>query len=193
LIADKYNITHIAAGDLLREAVLKQTYLGKIANEYMSSGKLVPDQVVIRLILERIRNADAKNGYILDGFPRTIQQAEQLAKEEDVDVVLNIDVSFDILLERLTGRRSCPECGAVYHIKFNPPKIKDTCNRCGTRLIQRVDDRKKVIKNRLETYNTQTKPLIEFYENKNKLNNIPGNGTIDEIFNSIIIKLYQLK
>ncbi len=159
----------------------------------MGSGKLVPDQVVIHLILERIRYNDAKNGYILDGFPRTIQQAEHLVKKEDIDIVLNIDVSFNILIERLTGRRSCPECGAVYHVKYNPPKINDACNNCGTKLIQRVDDRKKVIKNRLETYNNQTKPLVEFYIKQKKLSNIPGNGTIEEIFNSIVIILDQLK
>ena len=192
LIADKYEIPHISTGDLLREAVLKQTYLGKIANEYMSTGKLVPDQVVIRLILERIRGSDARNGYILDGFPRTIQQAEQLADEEDIDVVLNIDVSFDILLERLTGRRSCPNCGEVYHIKYNPPKENNQCNKCNTKLVHRKDDREEVIRERLETYNTQTKPLIKFYSVKNLLKHIPGMGGIEEIFKDIVKELDKL-
>ncbi len=185
LIAEKYQIPHISTGDLLREAVLKQTYLGKIANEYMGTGKLVPDQVVIKLILDRIARPDTKCGYILDGFPRTVQQAEQLAENEDVDVVLNIDVDFAILLERLTGRRSCPSCGAVFHIKYNPPQLADKCDTCQTRLIHRVDDTEMVIRNRLETYNNQTKPLIEFYHNKNILKTVPGAGVINEIFQNI--------
>jgi adenylate kinase len=192
LIAETFSLPHIATGDLLREAVQKQTYLGKTANEYMSTGRLVPDQVVIRLILERIKNSDAKRGYILDGFPRTIQQAEGLAKSEDVDLVLNIDVEFDMLLERLTGRRSCNNCGSVYHIKYNPPKVESICDKCGSLLYQRSDDKEDVIKNRLETYNKQTKPLIEFYNDKGKLKNVPGSGSIEDIFEHIKTILNEL-
>ena len=193
MIAEKYKIPHISTGDLLREAVLKQTYLGKTANEFMSAGKLVPDQVVIRLILERIKLDDAKLGYILDGFPRTIEQAKQLAKEEKIDLVLNIDTSIALLLERLTGRRSCPNCGEVYHVKYNPPKINGVCNKCDTKLIHRKDDKEEVIRNRLVTYENQTKPLIEFYLKKTALKNIPGDGGIDDIFKHIVVKLGELK
>jgi adenylate kinase len=195
LIAEKFSLPHIATGDLLREAVAKQTYLGKTANEYMSTGRLVPDQVVIRLILERIKNSDAKRGYILDGFPRTIQQAEGLAESEDMDIVLNIDVEFNLLLERLTGRRSCNNCGSVFHIKYNPPKTESICDKCGSNLYQRSDDRKEVIENRLKTYNEQTKPLIDFYNEKGKLKDVPGSGSIEDIFEHIanLLKEFGLK
>jgi adenylate kinase len=152
----------------------------------MSQGKLVPDQVVIDLILERLNDPDARSGYILDGFPRTVQQAEKLAIDEEVDVVLNIDVDFDLLLERLTGRRSCKNCGTVFHIKYNPPKVENTCDNCGSILYQRPDDREEVIRNRLETYDKQTRPLIDFYSKREKLVNIPGSGAIEEIFNNIV-------
>ena len=190
---DKYGYLHIAAGDLLRDAVAKETMLGKQAKEYMTTGRLVPDQVVIDLIVERLGKPDATGGYILDGFPRTLEQAEKLSDVQTVDLVLNIEVNFDLLLERLTGRRSCSSCGAVYHIKYNPPKNVDVCDRCGAELVQRTDDSEEVIRNRLETYNNQTKPLIQFYEDKNKLKNMPGSGNIDDIFSSIVIVLDQVR
>ncbi len=186
LIAGKYRIPHIATGDLLRETVAKETHLGKEAKEFMNRGELVPDQLVVDLIKERLTEPDSENGYILDGFPRTVQQAKKLAEVEDVDIVLNIDVNFDLLLDRLTGRRSCGKCGAVFHIKNNPPKIEDVCDKCGSLLTSRTDDREEVIRNRLETYNNQTKPLIQFYEQRNKLNNITGSGSIEDIFNEIV-------
>lgn len=186
LIADKFEILHVATGDLLRDAVIKETELGIKAKEYMSRGELVPDQIVIDLILERLKGTDAKVGYILDGFPRTVHQAEKLAKVEEVDIVLNLDVDFDLLLERLTGRRSCASCGAVFHLKYNPPKAENICNKCGSGLIQRPDDHEDVIKNRLETYNRLTRPLIEFYDHLGKLKNVPGDGEINGIFNSIV-------
>lgn len=189
LIADKYNLPHIATGDLLRNAVAKQSELGNKANEYMSRGELVPDQIVIDMIKERLENQDARSGYILDGFPRTLEQAKRLSEIEDVDVVLNIDVNFNVLIDRLTGRRSCGNCGAVYHIIHNPPKSANVCDRCGAELSQRSDDREEVIRNRLETYDQRTKPLIQFYENQNKLKNIPGSGGINKIFNSIVVVL----
>jgi adenylate kinase len=188
-VAERYNIPHIAAGDLLREAVANETELGKSAKVYMTKGELVPDQIVIDLILERLTRPDAETGYILDGFPRTLPQAEKLSASEDVDVVINIEVSFDLLVERLTGRRSCPKCGSVYHIRYNPPKSEGTCDKCGSPLIQRADDKEEVIKNRLETYNRQTKPLIDFYRTQNKLKNIPGSGLIEDIFKDIVLTL----
>jgi adenylate kinase len=191
LIAEKYKIPHIAAGDLLRDAVEKGTYLGKLANDYMVSGQLVPDHIVIELINKRLAKPDTKQGFILDGFPRSIQQAKKLAKNKnlDIDLVLNIDVEFSYLLERLTGRRSCVNCGAVFHIKYNPPKTDNICDRCGSMLFQRKDDQKEVIKNRLDTYNQDTKPLIQFYKQKKVLKNIEGSGKIEEIFDSITIVL----
>lgn len=171
----------------------RQTELGNKAKEYMSHGKLVPDQIVIDMIQERLSDQDAAGGYILDGFPRTLDQAEKLTEVEDVDVVLNIDVTFDILIGRLTGRRSCGKCGAVFHITNNPPKNANVCDRCGSELILRSDDREEVIRNRLETYDNQTKPLIQFYKNQNKLKNIPGNDDINSIFGSIVIVLDNLK
>jgi adenylate kinase len=191
LIAEKFRIPHIAAGDLLRDAVEKGTYLGRHAHEYMASGQLVPDHIVIELIRKRLSKPDTKLGFILDGFPRSIQQAKLLTeiKNLDIDLVLNLNVEFSYLLERLTGRRSCVNCGAVFHIKFNPPKTEDTCDRCSSMLVQRKDDREEVIKKRLVTYNEQTKPLIEFYQKQNKLKDIPSSGGIDEIFKSIVTVL----
>lgn len=170
----------------MREAVAKKTELGNQAKDYMASGKLVPDQIVIDLITERLNEPDADNGYILDGFPRTLQQAKILMEVEVVDVVLDIEVDFDILLLRLTGRRSCGNCGAVFHIKYNPPNNENKCDICGAELYQRADDKEEVIKNRLNTYTNQTKPLIEFYSHNNILKKIPGNGEIQDIFNTIV-------
>jgi adenylate kinase len=192
-LAEKYGLLHIATGDLLREAVAKQTLLGNQAKGYMESGKLVPDQIVIDLIKERLDKPDAAKGYILDGFPRTLQQAEILMEVEEVDVVLDLEVDFDILLERLTGRRSCSSCGAVYHIKYTTPKNEGKCDKCGAELYQRADDKEEVIKNRLETYTNQTKPLIEFYNQKNKLKTIHGDGEIQEIFNAIVVVLDSIE
>jgi adenylate kinase len=193
LIAEKYKLLHIAVGDLLRAAVAKETTLGKQASEFMNRGRLVPDQIVIDLIRQRLAEPDATAGFILDGFPRTGEQAEKLSEVEDMDIVLNLDVNFDILLERLTGRRSCESCGAVYHVKYNPPKAEGICDKCSSGLFQRPDDSEEVIKNRLQTYNELTKPLIQFYDGQNKLKNIPGSGAIDEIFISIVETLDALR
>ncbi len=193
LIAKKFQLAHIATGDLLRDSVAKETTLGVQAKEYMDKGELVPDQLVIDMIKERLTQSDALNGYILDGFPRTLQQAEKMIEVEDVDVVLNIDVDFNLLLERLTGRRSCSRCGEVFHIKYNPPTTENICDKCGAQLTQRADDKEEVIRNRLETYNNQTKPLIQFYKQRNILKNIRGSGTIEEIFENIVSALEEFK
>jgi len=186
MIAEKYQIPHLATGDLLREAVTNETALGKAAKIFMDRGEFVTDQIVIDLIQERLNSVDTGNGFILDGFPRTVQQAEKLAEVEKIDLVLNIDVNFNKLLERLTGRRSCGNCGAVYHIKYNQPKNENLCDKCGSKLYQRTDDSEDVIRNRLETYNKQTKPLIQYYNERKMLRNIQGSGGIDEIFSIII-------
>ena len=193
MIAEKYQIRHLATGDLLREAVTKETALGKAAKIFMDRGELVTDQIVIDLIQERLNSVDTGNGFVLDGFPRTVQQAEKLAEVQKIDLVLNIDVNFNHLLERLTGRRSCAKCGAVYHIKYNQPKNENFCDNCGSKLYQRADDREEVIRNRLETYNKQTKPLIQYYNERKILRNIPGSGSIDEIFSIIIEILDNVK
>ena len=158
----------------------------------MARGELVPDQVVIDLIIQRLQEPDAEAGYVLDGFPRTIEQAEKLAEVEDIDCVVNIDIDFNLLINRLTGRRSCPECGAVFHIQYKPPKNEGSCDKCGSDLIQRVDDNEDVIKSRLKSYNKQTKLLIQIYKEQDKLKNVPGSGTIDEISKAIISELEKI-
>ena len=193
LIAEEFKIPHIATGDLLRAAVSKQTELGKQAKDYMARGELVPDQIVVDMIAERLKNPDAKNCYVLDGFPRTVQQAEKLGQIQVIDVVLNIDIDFVLLLERLTGRRSCGGCGEVYHIQNNPPLTPGICDKCGAKLFQRKDDKKEIIENRLITYNNQTKPLVEFYRKNKLLKNVPGAGTIEETFQAIKDILNKLK
>ena len=151
----------------------------------MARGALVPDQIVTDLIRNRLAEPDAGGGFVLDGFPRTVAQAEKLGQVEQIDLVLNIDVAFNLLLERLTGRRSCGNCGAVYHVKYNPPRAEGICDKCGAELYQREDDREEVIKKRIETYNAQTRPLIQFYRDQDKLKNIPGSSSIEGTFRTV--------
>ncbi len=185
-LAEHYGIPHISTGDILRDAVRKGTDLGKKAREYMDAGALVPDEIVIGIVRERLKEEDCAMGFILDGFPRTVHQAVELDRITALDAVVNIDVPFEKLVERLTGRRSCPKCGAVYHIKTNPPKKEGICDICGTPLVQRDDDREETVKNRLETYLKQTAPLIGHYKEKGILINVDGDGTIEEVFERII-------
>ncbi len=179
-IREEYGIPHISTGDILRKNVAEGTELGKEAKKYMDEGKLVPDELIIGMVKERLAQEDCKKGFILDGFPRTIRQAEELEKITDIDAVLNIHVPFDKLIERITGRRSCPKCGAVYHIKYNPPKKEGICDVCGTPLIQRDDDKEETVKNRLKTYEEQTAPLIEYYEKKGKLITVEGQEKVED-------------
>lgn len=178
-ISEKYGLAHVSTGELLRKAVKEKTGLGLKAKEYMDNGKLVPDKLVIELMKEKL-----SDNALLDGFPRTINQALALKNFFDVNVVLNIDVDFRILVKRLTGRRSCA-CGAVYHIEYNPPEKENVCNKCGSKLYQRDDDREDVVIKRLETYKKETAPLTEYYSEKNKLKTVDGNGSIDETFMKI--------
>jgi adenylate kinase len=173
----------ISTGDLLREAVRKQTPLGKKAKEYMDAGELVPNQLVVDLIKEKVEELDG--GYILDGFPRTLKQAEVLEGITDIDIAINLDVDEEELVDRLTKRRTCKECNAVYHLMFNPPKADGKCDKCGAGLYQRSDDTEAVVRERLRVYKDNTLPLVEFYQGKGKLVNIPGTGSIDEIFEAI--------
>ena len=187
LISKEYGIPQISTGDILRSEVKNETELGKKAKAYMEKGELVPDDVIIEMMEKRIKEDDCKNGFILDGFPRTVAQAEafdrMLAKNGlELDKVILIDVPEEEIIDRLTGRRICPNCGAVYHIKNNPPKVEGVCDRCGSKLIQRDDDREDVVKKRLEVYKKSTMPLIDYYTKTSKLVKVDGTGDIEEIF-----------
>jgi adenylate kinase len=185
-LVENYKIPQISTGDLLRAAVADGSELGKQANEYMTAGKLVPDEVVIGLIEERLKKDDTANGFILDGFPRTVPQADKLGEITEIDSVVNIDVDTSILVDRLTGRRTCKECNNMFHMVFNPPKAEGVCDTCGGELYQRADDNEETVKSRLDTYNDNTAPLIDYYRDKGVLKDVNGQGAIDEIFQNIL-------
>lgn len=190
LISKQFAIPQISTGDILRNEVKKSTELGKQAKNFMDKGELVPDDIIIGMMENRIKADDCSNGFILDGFPRTVEQADALGRMLDknnleLNCSLLIDVPEDVIIERLTGRRVCPNCGEVYHLKYNPPKNDNVCDKCGTKLIQRDDDKKETVKNRLDVYNRSTAPLINYYERKGKLIKINGMGNIDQIFDSV--------
>ncbi len=187
MLVDKYGIPQISTGDILREAVKEGTPLGKEAKKYMDEGKLVPDEVVVGIVRERLKEPDCTKGFILDGFPRTIPQAEALDKTlqemgKGIDHVLSLEVDREELVRRLSGRRTCKRCGAMYHIIFDPPKKDGVCDRCGGELYQRDDDKEETIRERLRVYEEQTAPLIEYYRKKGLLRPIDGVGKIEEIF-----------
>ncbi|MEM4161408.1 MAG: adenylate kinase [Thermoplasmata archaeon] len=188
-LAAHLKIPQISTGDMLRQALAEGTPLGMEARKYMEAGKLVPDAVVVGIVKERLSREDCRNGFILDGFPRTLEQAKALDGIAKIDYVINIDVPEEILVERITGRRSCRKCGAVYHVKYNPPKTPGRCDVCGGELYQREDDREETVRKRLETYRNQTKVLIEYYGAQNKLLSIDGNREIEAIFKEILEKL----
>ncbi len=190
LISKYYNIPEISTGDILRSEVKNQTELGKKAKVYMDKGELVPDDIIIGMMENRIKQDDCKNGFILDGFPRTVAQAEAFDKmleknNLELDKVLLIDVKEEEIINRLTGRRVCPNCGAVYHVKNKPPKEEGICDKCGSKLIQRDDDKEEVVRNRLEVYKKNTMPLIDYYTKSSKLVKIEGTGEISDIFERI--------
>ena len=194
LLVDKYHVPQISTGDLLRAAVTANTPLGQRAKAAMEAGQLVSDDIVLGIIEERLAQPDAKNGFILDGFPRNIPQAESLdgmlAKlGMPIDTALLIDVDFDILLQRLTGRRTCESCGQMYNIYTSPPRLEDRCDKCGGNLRHRADDNEETIGNRLRVYEAQTAPLIEYFRRQGKLHTINGIGEIDEIFDAINLTL----
>jgi adenylate kinase len=182
-------IPQISTGDMLRQAVRDGTEVGKKAKSFMDAGKLVPDEIIMDIMKARLKQSDCSNGYILDGFPRTINQAEKLGKISKVDIVININVSSESLLQRITGRRSCPKCGASYHLVFNPPPQPGKC-KCGGTLIQRDDDKEETVRKRLETYQNQTAPLIEYYLKKKLLKNVDGNKSPTEV-SAEILKLLE--
>ncbi|MBM4128588.1 MAG: adenylate kinase [Nitrospira sp.] len=189
-LIDKYGIPQISTGDILRAAVAAGTPLGKEAKSYMDKGELVPDSVVIGLVKERIAQDDCKKGYILDGFPRNTAQAEALDKVlaemgAPLSTALLIDVDKDVLMKRLTGRRTCRNCQQMYNVYFSPPKKEGVCDKCGGELFQRDDDKEATIRNRLEVYDAQTAPLIDYYRKKALLKAVMGIGNIEEIFNKV--------
>ncbi|MBS3898212.1 MAG: adenylate kinase [Dethiobacter sp.] len=190
-LVKKYNIPHISTGDIFRAAIKEGTEMGLKAKEYMDKGALVPDEVVVGIVRERLTHKDCAGGYLLDGFPRTLAQAEALdAALQEMDTpltgVLNVDVNQEELVERLTGRRVCKGCGSSYHVKFNMPKVRNVCDKCGVELYQRADDTVETVKQRLEVYRNQTSPLIDFYQQKGILYTVDGSRDIDEVFAEIV-------
>ena len=189
-IVDKYGLPHISTGDMFRAAIKEGTELGKEAKAYMDAGDLVPDEVTIGIVKDRLKKDDAQKGFLLDGFPRTVAQAEALEEimtglNRRMDAVLYMDVDENKLMKRLTGRRVCSNCGATYHVEFNPPKKQGICDKCGGELIQRKDDTEKTVRARLEVNKQQQQPLLDFYENKGYLRSVDGNQEIDEVFTAI--------
>ena len=189
-ISNRYSIPHISTGDIFRKNISENTPLGIEAKSYMDNGQLVPDEVTINMVKDRLQQDDCKNGSLLDGFPRTVHQAEALdnfltEREESIDTALLIEVPKEFILERMTGRRVCPSCGASYLIKFNPPTNDGKCDLCGSDVIQRKDDTEETVKERLDVYENQTQPLIDFYKNKKQLSVVDGTQAINEVFESI--------
>ena len=193
-LVNKYKLTHISTGEMFREAIDKQTKMGVLANYYISKGNLVPDEVTVGLVKERLAQEDCKNGFILDGFPRTLPQAEcldQICLELNIklDYVIDIEVSTEDIIERLSGRRVCKSCGASYHISLNKPKVEGVCDTCGGELYTRKDDNKESVAVRIYTYQAQTTPLINYYKNKGILLEINGQQDINDVFKEIVNKL----
>lgn len=189
-IVEKYGIPHISTGDMFRAAIKESTELGLQAKSFMDQGNLVPDEVTIGIVRERLSKEDCAEGFLLDGFPRTVAQAEALENilsdlNKKIDYVINIDVDQEFLMERLTGRRICKSCGSTYHLVFNPPAKDGVCDRCGGELYQRADDNAETVQNRLEVNQKQTKPLLDFYEGKGYLRNINGQQDIRRVFDDL--------
>jgi adenylate kinase len=191
LLIKHYKIPHISTGDMFRAAIKEQTPLGMKAKEYMDSGALVPDEVTIGIVADRLAQADCYNGFLLDGFPRTAAQADALAKilsdlNMGLDGVINIETDDATLLERLTGRRVCKQCGATFHTVFNPPRDQGVCDKCGDELYQRSDDTLETAQNRLKVYNDQTEPLIAYYSEQGLLKRTEGDQEIEQVFRNIL-------
>ena len=190
MIAEKYTIPHISTGDIFRANIKEGTPLGLEAKSYMDQGKLVPDELTVKILLDRVAKDDCKNGYVLDGFPRTIPQAnvlkEALAKQNDkIDFAINVDVPDENIVRRMSGRRACVTCGATYHIEHVPPKTEGICDNCGSALILRDDDKPDTVLNRLKVYHNQTQPLIDFYNNEGILKEVDGTIDVKDVFESI--------
>ena len=193
-IVEKYNIPHISTGDIFRKNIKEGTDLGKKAKEYMDQGLLVPDELTVGLVTDRLSQDDCKNGFMLDGFPRNVAQAQQLGQylnsvDLALDRVINIEVDKDILVGRAVGRRICKSCGATYHVEFNPPKVDGTCDVCGGELYQRADDNEETVSKRIQVYLDETKPLADYYSNEGIIANINGQQSIDKVFEDIVNSL----
>ncbi|MEE0956171.1 MAG: adenylate kinase [Eubacterium sp.] len=193
-IAEKYGIPHISTGDIFRSNIKNGTELGRKAKEYMDKGLLVPDELTCDLVVDRIAQDDAVNGYVLDGFPRTIPQAEALTEAlkkrgEAIDYAVDIEVPDANIVKRMGGRRACLTCGATYHVEFNPPKKEGICDTCGGELVLRDDDKPETVQNRLDVYHKQTQPLIDYYKAAGVLFEVDGTKDIEEIFHTICEKL----
>ena len=193
-LAKKFNLTHISTGEIFREIIASHSELGELANSYISKGNLVPDDVTVGIVKERLAQEDCKNGFILDGFPRTLPQAECLDNiclelNMNIDYVIDIEVNEDELIKRLSGRRVCKSCGASYHIDLNPSKVENVCDKCNGELYTRKDDNKESVAVRLMTYKSSTMPLINFYKAKGLLVEINGQQEINEVLNEIVEKI----
>ena len=191
MIAEKYGIPHISTGDIFRYNIKNGTELGKEAKKYMDQGLLVPDELTVKILLDRVAKDDCKNGYVLDGFPRTIPQAEVLEEAltklgDRIDYAINVEVPDENIVKRMGGRRACVNCGATYHIEHVPPKKEGICDNCGSELILRDDDKPETVKNRLSVYHKQTQPLIDFYNGKGVLRTVDGTVDMKDVFNAIV-------
>lgn len=190
-IAAKYSIPHISTGDIFRANIKNGTELGLKAKSYMDAGGLVPDEITIGMLLDRIHQADCENGYVLDGFPRTIPQAESLTEAlkkngEAIDFAVNVDVPDENIINRMSGRRACLNCGATYHIVYNAPKKENVCDACGQELVLRDDDKPETVKKRLDVYHDQTLPLIDYYKNEGVLAEVDGTLDMEDVFQAIV-------
>jgi adenylate kinase len=197
-IVSEYDIPHISTGDMLRENVKNNTELGKSAQSYMNAGKLVPDDVINAMVEARLQQPDCQKGYLLDGFPRTLVQAKAFAEIADkigkpVESVIALEVGFNVLEERITGRRICPKCGAIYHIHNQPSKVEGKCDVCGSDLVQRKDDTVEQLKVRMDEYEKSTEPVIHFYEDKGVVSHIDGAQKQDDVFAAIQEVLKKIK
>ncbi len=191
MIADKYHIPHVSTGDIFRANIKNGTELGMEAKKYMDQGLLVPDELTVKILLDRVAQEDCKDGYLLDGFPRTIPQAEVLDKAlaelgDAIDCAVNVDVPDENIVKRMSGRRARLSCGSTYHIEHIPPKKEGVCDKCGNELVLRDDDKPETVLNRLEVYHKQTQPLIQFYEEKGVLKTVDGTKPMKEVFDSIV-------
>ena len=190
-IADKWQIPHISTGDIFRANIKQGTELGKKAKAFIDKGMLVPDELTIELIVDRLHQADCANGYVLDGYPRTIPQAESLTEilnklDEAIDFAVNVDVPDENIVNRMSGRRACLNCGATYHVKYAPPIKEGICDRCQNELVLRDDDKPETVLKRLEVYHVQTQPLIEYYEKLGVLRTVDGTKDLEDVFQAIV-------
>ena len=191
MIAEKYGIPHVSTGDIFRANIKNGTELGMEAKKYMDQGQLVPDELTVKILLDRVAQDDCKNGYVLDGFPRTIPQAEALDAgigkiNEKMDYAIDVDVPDENIVNRMSGRRACLNCGATYHLISIPPKVEGICDRCGSEIVLREDDKPETVQKRLKVYHEQTQPLIDYYSKKGVLAEVDGTQSMENVFNAIV-------